>query len=82
MYYTTNLHIIYTLFPVHKVFENVANKYDVMNDLMSGFVHRAWKDHFVSRLQPRPYTRLLDVAGGTGEGSGCVVLWWGSVLVI
>lgn len=52
---------------VHKVFENVADKYDLMNDLMSGFVHRAWKDHFVSRLQPRPNTRLLDVAGGTGD---------------
>ncbi|XP_045106469.1 ubiquinone/menaquinone biosynthesis C-methyltransferase UbiE-like [Portunus trituberculatus] len=52
---------------VHQVFENVADKYDLMNDLMSGFIHRAWKDQFVSRLQPRPHTRLLDVAGGTGD---------------
>lgn len=54
------------LFPVHKVFENVAGKYDLMNDLMSGGIHRAWKDCYVSRLHPRPNTKLLDVAGGTG----------------
>ncbi|XP_050729114.1 2-methoxy-6-polyprenyl-1,4-benzoquinol methylase, mitochondrial-like [Eriocheir sinensis] len=52
---------------VHKVFENVASKYDLMNDLMSGGIHRAWKDCFVSRLHPRPNTKLLDVAGGTGD---------------
>ncbi|KAG0724888.1 2-methoxy-6-polyprenyl-1,4-benzoquinol methylase, mitochondrial [Chionoecetes opilio] len=50
---------------VHRVFENVADKYDLMNDLMSGFIHRAWKDCLVTRLQPRANTRLLDVAGGT-----------------
>lgn len=52
---------------VHGVFENVAEKYDVMNDLMSGGIHRIWKDHFMSTLSPRPNTKLLDVAGGTGD---------------
>ncbi|XP_042211019.1 2-methoxy-6-polyprenyl-1,4-benzoquinol methylase, mitochondrial-like [Homarus americanus] len=52
---------------VHGVFENVASSYDLMNDLMSGGVHRVWKDYFMSRVQPRPNTKLLDVAGGTGD---------------
>ncbi|XP_042883924.1 2-methoxy-6-polyprenyl-1,4-benzoquinol methylase, mitochondrial-like [Penaeus japonicus] len=52
---------------VHEVFENVAEKYDVMNDLMSGGIHRIWKDLFIARINPRPNTRLLDVAGGTGD---------------
>lgn len=52
---------------VHGVFENVADSYDVMNDLMSGGIHRIWKDHFISTLGPRPNTKLLDVAGGTGD---------------
>ncbi|XP_068240439.1 ubiquinone/menaquinone biosynthesis C-methyltransferase UbiE-like [Palaemon carinicauda] len=52
---------------VHGVFENVASNYDLMNDLMSGGIHRMWKDCFLSRLQPRPNTKLLDVAGGTGD---------------
>ncbi|XP_045617688.2 ubiquinone/menaquinone biosynthesis C-methyltransferase UbiE [Procambarus clarkii] len=52
---------------VHGVFENVASNYDLMNDLMSGGIHRVWKDLFMSRVQPRPNTKLLDVAGGTGD---------------
>ncbi|XP_063615782.1 2-methoxy-6-polyprenyl-1,4-benzoquinol methylase, mitochondrial-like [Penaeus indicus] len=52
---------------VHEVFENVAEKYDVMNDLMSGGIHRIWKDLFIARINPRPNTKLLDVAGGTGD---------------
>lgn len=52
---------------VHKVFKSVAPKYDLMNDLMSLYIHRIWKDHFISRLQPLPGTKLLDVAGGTGD---------------
>ncbi|KAK3855500.1 hypothetical protein Pcinc_038103 [Petrolisthes cinctipes] len=52
---------------VHGVFENVASKYDVMNDLMSGGIHRVWKDCFMSRLRPTLNTKLLDVAGGTGD---------------
>ncbi len=52
---------------VRAVFESVASRYDLMNDLMSGFVHRWWKDAMVAWLAPRPGQRLLDVAGGTGD---------------
>jgi len=52
---------------VHEVFSNVAETYDVMNDVMSGGLHRVWKDVFMERLSPSPGTRLLDVAGGTGD---------------
>jgi len=52
---------------VKKVFNNVAPSYDIMNDLMSGGVHRLWKDELIRQLNPTPYTRLLDVAGGTGD---------------
>ena len=54
---------------VNEVFRSVAKRYDLMNDLMSGGLHRAWKSAFVSTLRPsrtRPF-RLLDVAGGTGD---------------
>ena len=52
---------------VRGVFTRVASKYDVMNDLMSGGVHRLWKDAMMDWLAPRPGQRLLDVAGGTGD---------------
>ncbi|MES2665491.1 MAG: bifunctional demethylmenaquinone methyltransferase/2-methoxy-6-polyprenyl-1,4-benzoquinol methylase UbiE [Pseudomonadota bacterium] len=52
---------------VHGVFSRVASKYDVMNDLMSGGVHRLWKDAMMDWLAPRAGQRLLDVAGGTGD---------------
>jgi len=52
---------------VKQVFANVATKYDIMNDVMSGGVHRLWKDHFIRTLAPTPGTKLLDVAGGTGN---------------
>jgi demethylmenaquinone methyltransferase / 2-methoxy-6-polyprenyl-1,4-benzoquinol methylase len=52
---------------VHGVFTRVASKYDLMNDLMSGGVHRLWKDAMMDWLAPRPGQRLLDVAGGTGD---------------
>ncbi|XP_045171678.2 2-methoxy-6-polyprenyl-1,4-benzoquinol methylase, mitochondrial-like [Mercenaria mercenaria] len=52
---------------VYSVFKNVADKYDLMNDAMSVGVHRLWKDAFIRRLAPRPGTKLLDVAGGTGD---------------
>ncbi|CAG8632184.1 3245_t:CDS:2 [Funneliformis caledonium] len=52
---------------VGQVFENVATKYDVMNDAMSLGVHRLWKDHFIRTMAPGPGTKLLDVAGGTGD---------------
>ena len=52
---------------VHGVFTNVAGKYDVMNDVMSGGVHRIWKDAMMDWLAPRSLQKLLDVAGGTGD---------------
>jgi demethylmenaquinone methyltransferase / 2-methoxy-6-polyprenyl-1,4-benzoquinol methylase len=55
---------------VNDVFHSVASRYDLMNDLMSAGLHRAWKDIMVNRLNPprndRPFA-LLDVAGGTGD---------------
>lgn len=52
---------------VYKVFENVARKYDVMNDVMSFGIHRLWKDALLHVMQPQPGSLLLDVAGGTGR---------------
>ena len=52
---------------VRGVFTSVASKYDIMNDVMSGGVHRIWKDAMMDWLAPRPGQRLLDVAGGTGD---------------
>ncbi|XP_053671179.1 2-methoxy-6-polyprenyl-1,4-benzoquinol methylase, mitochondrial [Anopheles nili] len=53
---------------VHKVFEEVADSYDLMNDAMSMGVHRIWKDIFIERLGPIGNgIRLLDMAGGTGD---------------
>lgn len=54
---------------VNEVFHSVARRYDVMNDLMSAGLHRAWKSTFVTKLDPpraRPFNHL-DVAGGTGD---------------
>lgn len=52
---------------VQGVFSRVASRYDVMNDLMSGGVHRIWKNAMMDWLAPQPGQRLLDVAGGTGD---------------
>lgn len=60
---------------VKGVFSSVASKYDIMNDLMSGGVHRLWKDEFVNmiginaaaKVDPNYVPRHLDVAGGTGD---------------
>ena len=52
---------------VRAVFDSVARRYDVMNDLMSLGIHRAWKRDFVQGLDPRPNRTLLDLAGGTGD---------------
>lgn len=49
------------------VFDSVADNYDIMNDLMSGGLHRIWKDRFVRMIRPRPKMKFLDVAGGTGD---------------
>jgi len=52
---------------VRGVFDRVATRYDLMNDLMSGGVHRLWKAELIDRLAPRRGQRLLDLAGGTGD---------------
>ena len=52
---------------VQGVFTSVAGRYDLMNDLMSGGIHRVWKDAMMDWLAPRDRQRLLDVAGGTGD---------------
>jgi demethylmenaquinone methyltransferase/2-methoxy-6-polyprenyl-1,4-benzoquinol methylase len=52
---------------IRAVFESVAERYDLMNDLMSAGIHRWWKSEMVALLKPRPGQRLLDVAGGTGD---------------
>jgi len=52
---------------VGDVFRSVASSYDLMNDFMSGGMHRLWKDHFVRRVKPRAGESILDMAGGTGD---------------
>jgi len=52
---------------VGEVFRRVADKYDLMNDVMSAGIHRWWKDEFVRMLSPPPGSQLIDVAGGTGK---------------
>jgi len=49
------------------VFDSVSSRYDLMNDLMSGGLHRLWKDRFVNRVKPRAGEKILDMAGGTGD---------------
>lgn len=52
---------------VGQVFSSVARRYDMMNDLMSGGLHRRWKDRFLARVKPRAGEQILDMAGGTGD---------------
>lgn len=52
---------------VNKVFDNVANKYDLMNDVMSGGLHRVWKNALIEEINPNFNMKLIDVAGGTGD---------------
>lgn len=52
---------------VRGVFDSVAHRYDIMNDLMSGGVHRIWKDAAAARLNPQPGELIIDCAGGTGD---------------
>ncbi len=49
------------------VFTSVARNYDLMNDLMSGGMHRIWKNRFVAKVKPRRAEAILDMAGGTGD---------------
>jgi demethylmenaquinone methyltransferase/2-methoxy-6-polyprenyl-1,4-benzoquinol methylase len=67
---------------VRGVFDSVAPRYDLMNDLMSLGVHRVWKQVFVTALDPRPRDTLLDLAGGTGDiGFGWLAKGGGPVLL-
>jgi demethylmenaquinone methyltransferase/2-methoxy-6-polyprenyl-1,4-benzoquinol methylase len=52
---------------VRAVFDTVATRYDLMNDLMSGGVHRLWKAALLRMMEPRPGQHLVDIAGGTGD---------------
>lgn len=52
---------------VREVFDSVASRYDLMNDVMSAGVHRLWKAELIGMIRPRPGSHLLDVAGGTGD---------------
>ena len=52
---------------VNSVFTEVYQKYDLMNDIMSLGIHRIWKEKFVDWMKPRPNTKLIDVASGTGD---------------
>ena len=55
---------------VRGVFDSVAPRYDLMNDLMSMGLHRAWKTYTVLAANVRPGDQVLDIAGGTGAVSG------------
>lgn len=52
---------------VRNVFDSVADSYDIMNDVMSGGVHRLWKDRLIRMIRPKAGLHYLDVAGGTGD---------------
>jgi len=52
---------------VRGIFDSVAARYDLMNDLMSGGIHRLWKAEMAAWLKPHPGQRMIDVAGGTGD---------------
>lgn len=52
---------------VAEVFDSVASKYDIMNDLMSGGLHRVWKFSTIRQAAVRPGMKVLDIAGGTGD---------------
>ena len=69
---------------VNDVFSGVANNYDIMNDVMSGGVHRLWKTAMIDWMAPQHNQHLVDLAGGTGDislrflqaggGSACITL--------
>jgi len=52
---------------IKRVFQDVSDKYDLMNDLMSLGIHRLWKKKFINWLNPQKNTKLIDVASGTGD---------------
>src|SRR6184192_4188086 len=62
---------------VRGVFTSVARRYDLMNDLMSGGIHRLWKSAMIGSLLLRPGQHVLDVAGGTGDIAQRILEQWG-----
>ena len=60
---------------VRGVFSSVAARYDLMNDLMSGGVHRLWKDALIDWMAPRPGMKLLDVPISTCGGARSSICW-------
>ena len=52
---------------VRGVFDSVADRYDIMNDVMSGGIHRLWKAAMIDWMAPQPHQKLIDLAGGTGD---------------
>ena len=67
---------------VRAVFDSVAPRYDLMNDLMSLGIHRAWKQIFVRSLDPRPQRTLIDLAGGTGDISFAWLAYGGGPVIL
>ncbi len=67
---------------VRGVFDSVASRYDLMNDLMSLGVHRLWKDRLIDQVDPRPGRVLLDVAGGTGDVARRFVACGGTGVIV
>lgn len=61
------INVFHFYFLVKTVFANVAKKYDLMNDAMSLFIHRLWKDYYVEKLKITKDSKVIDVAGGTGD---------------
>jgi demethylmenaquinone methyltransferase/2-methoxy-6-polyprenyl-1,4-benzoquinol methylase len=67
---------------VREVFDSVAARYDLMNDLMSMGVHRLWKDVMIDVLAPRPGEQIVDVAGGTGDIAQRIISRTGGGVVV
>ncbi len=67
---------------VRDVFDSVAPRYDLMNDLMSAGVHRLWKARLIAEIAPKPGELLLDVAGGTGDVAGRYLAAGGGRVVV
>lgn len=66
---------------IRSVFDRVAPRYDLMNDLMSFGIHRLWKRHLARQVDPKPGQIILDLAGGTGDVAARLAGWDRSVIV-
>ena len=67
---------------IRTVFETVAPRYDLMNDVMSFGIHRLWKRRFVSMVNPQPDETIVDLAGGTGDIAEKIARRGSEVLVV